>query len=92
MKNILTYICMLVLVSGMNLAHAQEQAAPELDSASRKQERSMSEKEAAFKQFYKKDPACDSFRDDNMMDRCRHAYMTAKQEFEKIWAERNKKK
>jgi hypothetical protein len=48
----------------------------------------MSDKEAAFREFYKRDPACDSFRDDNMMDRCRHAYMTAKKEFEKVWANR----
>ena len=54
--------------------------------------RSISAKEAAFKQFYKRDPACDSFKDDNMMDRCRHAYITAKQEFEKIWAARNESK
>ncbi len=45
-------------------------------------------KEAAFREFYKRDPACDSFKDDNMMDRCRHAYMTAKKEFEKVWANR----
>lgn len=48
----------------------------------------ISEKETAFKLFYKRDPACDSFKDDNMMDRCRHAYTTAKQEFEKMWAAR----
>jgi len=50
----------------------------------------MSEKELAFRAFYQKDPACDSFRDDNAMDRCRFAYMAAKKEFEKVWAARNK--
>ena len=92
MRKILTSIYVLFLITGLNPAYAQEPSAPELNSASKKAERPMSEKEAAFKQFYKRDPACDSFKDDNMMDRCRHAYTTAKQEFEKVWAERNKKK
>lgn len=87
MKNRPVYLCVLLLAT--SVLNAQE-AAPPTDTAAQKPP--MSEKEAAFRQYYKRDPACDSFKDDNMMDRCRHAYMTAKKEFEKIWAEKNSRK
>lgn len=84
MKNRPALLLVLLLTSGM--INAQE-SPPPADATAQKP--AMSEKEAAFRQYYKRDPACDSFKDDNMMDRCRHAYMTAKKEFEKIWAEKN---
>lgn len=84
MKNVASLLYTLIILSG--IVHAQEKAVPGANSAGQPP---MSEKEAAFRQFYKRDPACDSFKDDNMMDRCRNAYMAAKKEFEKIWAEKN---
>ena len=101
MKNTLSYVIRLyataVLVTS-SAGYAADDVKPsaESDSAATQTTKSaqppaMSDKEAAFREFYKRDPACDSFRDDNMMDRCRHAYMTAKKEFEKVWANRNQK-
>jgi hypothetical protein len=91
MKKPLSYVIpalMIVWTTG-SVAHAEDA----VNSTSTSQSATpapaaMSDKEAAFRQFYKRDPACDSFRDDNMMDRCRHAYMTAKKEFDKVWANR----
>ena len=85
-------LCALILNMNLNIAYAEDQPTrPDVQQYIPVKDRPMSEKEAAFKQFYKRDPACDSFRDDNMMDRCRHAYTTAKQQFEKMWVEKNRK-
>jgi len=98
MKNALSYLmCTLVftVTATVSTAYAADEVKPpvETDSAatqtaSSTQPPALNEKEAAFRKFYKRDPACDSFKDDNMMDRCRYAYMTAKKEFEKAWATR----
>ncbi len=63
-------------------------AHPETGNSDTRQSPPVNEKEAAFRKFYTRDPACDSFKDDNAMDRCRFEYTRAKQEFEKIWAAR----
>lgn len=95
MRFVLPYICIFFLITDLQSVYAQDQAVPSVptsESTDSTAKSPLSEKEAAFKQYYKRDPACDSFKDDNMMDRCRNTYMTAKKEFEKIWAERNKQK
>jgi len=98
MKNALSYIIFTLVctvMSSVSTVYAADEVKPpvETDSATTQTSRSsqpptLNAKEAAFREFYKRDPACDSFKDDNMMDRCRHAYMTAKKEFEKVWANR----
>ena len=98
----LTRINLLPVVIGSVLAfvlfsssHAAEntgtdpsQIQPETEKSDTRQSAPVSEKEAAFRKFYKRDPACDSFKDDNAMDRCRFEYTRAKREFEKVWAAR----
>ena len=98
MKNALSrvmYTIVIAVMATLSAAYAADDVKPPVktDSATTQISRSsqppaLNEKEAAFREFYKRDPACDSFKDDNMMDRCRHAYMTAKKEFEKVWANR----
>ena len=98
MKNALSYVIFTLVCTVMSLVstvYAADEVKPpvETDSATTQTSRStqppaLNEKETAFREFYKRDPACDSFKDDNMMDRCRRAYMTAKKEFEKVWANR----
>lgn len=92
MKNSLFLISALVVIVFFNPVYAVDEVTPQSSSPVPGSQGLMSEKEAAFKKFYKRDPACDSFKDDNMMDRCRHAYLTAKQEFDKIWAARKEAK
>ena len=98
MKNVLSHVISTIVIAVMASAlntYATDEVKPPVatDSATTQTSRStqppaLNEKEAAFRDFYKRDPACDSFKDDNMMDRCRHAYMIAKKEFEKVWANR----
>lgn len=97
MKDPLSFFIRVVILGCLTTTLVTAQTEPQPDegssatAASTAREYPLSEKEAAFRKFYQRDPACDSFRDDNMMDRCRFAYTEAKKEFEKIWANRNRK-